>query len=103
MHFQFFDGEDLIGGSEMWPSDPSMGVAQGAFEPTATYRRERHANEVDGDHIGYNGLALHIRSGTKQVDAIIHIQDYQDSLQERLVSIKFADGSHYAEFFPNAR
>ncbi|MEO5773796.1 MAG: hypothetical protein ABIQ32_06720 [Sphingomicrobium sp.] len=96
-----FDGT-LIGRSNLRPSDPTMAVAMGEFEPSSAYDVHVHAGEIDGVHIGERAYNLpyaiiSIGHGVIRHEGVF-IQDFSDSLDERHISVIIPDPD-YETFF----
>jgi len=99
MRVEFFDGKRLIGHSQLAAADPPMGVASGPFVPTRDYRRDAHANTVDGDYVADHGLTLTARGPNAAIlDAAIWIEDWQDSLQERHAHVRIGYPEYQEHF-----
>jgi hypothetical protein len=99
MRVEFFDGERLIGHSELAAADPPMGVASGMFVPTSNYLPDSHANTIDGDYVADRGLGLTAKGPNAAVlEAAIWLEDWQDSLQERHANVRIGY-PEYEEYF----
>jgi len=62
VHVSIFNRDTLIGHANLSELDPPMGVATGAFVPTADYARTDHANVVDGDYVGERSQGFRVLS-----------------------------------------
>lgn len=58
MQVSVYQNETLIGTASLEHLDPPMGIAFGPFSPSEDYDRVRHANVIDGKHVGDNGESL---------------------------------------------
>ena len=104
MFVEIYHGEALIGQSNVDATDPPMGVASGRFEPTASYDARFHADQIEGqpnDNEGYlTAPRLVARSQTGIIECqIIVIEDYDQSLNERHLSLLGIPYPDYRTYF----
>lgn len=91
-----------IGRGSVSPSDPTMGVASGHFEPDSGYIPAKYAAEIDGIH---NRAAVDLvwvvksEFGSSIECQSVFIQDYNESLGERHVSILGIPHPGYEDLF----
>jgi hypothetical protein len=90
MHVEIYHDGVLIGRSDLDAADPPMGVASGPFEPAPSYEREAHAGEIEGTHNPPGANLIYVvqsaDQGVVECQAVF-IQDYDEGLNERQVSI----------------
>ncbi len=67
--FSIFQGETLIGRSELEGGDPPMGVAAGAFEPNAAFAELRESMKPARDGTGKEQNDIRFLSGLRATTA----------------------------------
>lgn len=87
----------IIGSTDLDPTDPPMGVAEGRFFPTPDYDPRLHAYVIDGDDnkLG-EGAKIFARCDEHMLPcAGIVIEDYDETLQEINLTVL---GIRYPEY-----
>ncbi len=102
MRVEISHGGILVGCGSLSPSDPTMGVASGLFEPDAGYTPATHAAEIDGEHnraaVDLDWVVQTIAGGSIECQSVF-IQDYNETLGERHVSILGIPHPGYETYF----
>jgi hypothetical protein len=102
MQVEIYHDGKLVGRSDLDAADPPMGVASGPFEPGPSYEPEAHAGEIEGNHNpGGANLTYVVQStahGVVECQAVF-IQDYNEGLDERQVSVLGIPYPDYETFF----
>lgn len=99
MQVSVYQGEMQVGTAILEHLDPPMGVAFGAFSPSAHYNPDTHANVIDGKYAGDRGESLtasYDQHFTLEASSIA-IEDYGDLGRE--LTLFFKDGETFAALF----
>ena len=100
--FSIYSNNELVGHSALESGDPPMGVAFGAFEPSARYEAIQQTCRTN--HADQSSLNLSVRTpaGTLLECAGVGILDYSEEADASFIEVNVLGISYpaYAELFP---